>query len=276
MPILPTVSSPISSPSSRSALDGGPVLAPHLIKPNLWLTAQDSDSLVFNSTFPTQVEEWKGAYGSGGTATQVISSQQPIINSNGINGKQTLLFDGIDDFLDTDLTFLASSSYTIFAVERRGALKIANYILGDSSSGINQALHFGYKDNTVFTLDQFGNALDVIVPTFTGGKPTISMGRLDTSSGHSIKYIKESILYTATNSNITPLSSVTNGVIGKGWAGFPPIDNTLYRGNLGEVLIYNRALNLSEINVILNYLSGSWNISIPAGDYNNDYSNDYN
>ncbi|MGI2909505.1 hypothetical protein [Tolypothrix sp. VBCCA 56010] len=92
-------------------------------------------------------------------ATQNDSNQQGVYKSNIFGSLPGVYFNG-NSFYNTDLNYLAGKLYTIAIVEARETTS-QTYMFGQDNGGTNQALHVGYRDNTTFTLAQFGNDLNV-------------------------------------------------------------------------------------------------------------------
>jgi autotransporter-associated beta strand protein len=152
--------------------------------------------------------------------------------------------------MDLNLTSLVSSPYTIVVVEGRSSNKIDNYLLGSGTGANDQALHFGYRNDTAFTLAQYANDLDGTVAAFTSQQFNIMAGVLDTATGHTL--YRNGMLLNS-NTNVTPFSASANGVVGRGFGG-----DRYYQGDLAEILIYPYALSAGQLQRVQDYLNSKW------------------
>jgi|GEM_PF-2655655 len=230
---------------------------------SLWLDANDKGTLFTGSDCATgglpannaSIGCWKDKSGNGRNAT---AGNSPTYNTNILSGNPMLNFNGSTTYLNTDLTFLANSNYTIVVVDMRTGSPVQYSMpVGTGSGSLNTSLHYGYKANSTFSLAQLSNDLDISVPTYVASTPSVSIGVLDTSVGHSVYYYVNGQQYSDTNANKTPLSSALSGVIGRAYAA-----NTGYLGYIGEVLIYKRAISTLETDKLKEYISNKWGINM--------------
>ncbi|MDB2414399.1 LamG domain-containing protein [Rickettsiales bacterium] len=235
----------------------------------VWLDSADINTLYTNDDCTTisipantnAVGCWKDKSGNARNATQSSASFQPLYGTNVINGLPVLGFDGSNDHMDVDLSFLAGSAYTIFAVEDRTADKHEAYFIGnDGGGGSNLSLHIGYRNfgTPWLSLGQWGNDLDIDnIPSYTASPtPNIVTAKLDTSVGHYIRTHKDGVVYEASNTNTTALISANNGNVANGF------DTKYYQGNIGEIIIYNKALSQKYMRNVERYLSEKWGIKL--------------
>ena len=173
----------------------------------------------------------------------------------------------VDETLDVDLSFLAGSNYTVFAVERRWA----DYPDGDSLNmeqvlgttmrpdveaqnptqcGVYPAdlmLGFGYRYNDVaatFVFDQWCDDEIVVSAAPVSNPPPASLteetAMFDGARGHEL-WINGTPM--AANANQNPLFYAGGGAIGRAL-----VQTTLsgqdprFRGDIAEVLVYDSAL----------------------------------
>jgi autotransporter-associated beta strand protein len=212
----------------------------------LWLDAANPSSHVASGT---QLDAWLDQSGNGRTAT-AIGTTKPTISSNAlVNNADVIRFNGTNQSLAVDLSFLANSDYTIFALEGRTG-NGNHYFLGtNSASSTNNALHIGYRNNTQYTLAQFGNDLNFTVPGYTSQDFRIWANQFDSSSGHAI-YLDGALAIS--NTNTAPLTGAANGRVGTGNG------TQWFNGDLAEILIFNRSLSATERQQVEAYLSEKW------------------
>jgi prepilin-type N-terminal cleavage/methylation domain-containing protein len=182
-----------------------------------------------------------------------------------INGMPTLEFNGSNQYLRFDGTSLANSNYSVFIVEQRttgtGDYK---YMLASSDNpGVqNQLLQIGYRNDTTLTWGQFANDYDITVASYTSPTPRIHAAVFNSSATSPKIYFINGAQQTL-NVNGSPtasqgLTSYTNATFGFYGTG----QNVYYKGNIGEIIIFNRALKTEERRSIEEYLSKKWKIKI--------------
>ena len=228
--------------------------------PNLsmWLEASDDTSFLDTETYSgNTVSIWYDKNKSGFTktnATQVTNANKPTY-SNAINNIYSIKFDGTSDFLNVNGSILNNTNYTIFVVDKRLSNKIDNYFIGDSSNTTNnQTLILGYNTNTgVIHSQGTSNSYTSSITGYVGDKnePKIFSFIHNSSSGKKT-YINGMLTGQSNNtSNLTNISTLKIG--------------NAYNGEIGEIIIFDRALKDEERNSIENYLSKKWQVKTYAG-----------
>ena len=187
-------------------------------------------------------------------ATQSNSGNYPTY-SNSINGIQAVKFDGTNGYFTVDGSVLNNTNYTIFVLEQRDSNKSGNYFIGDSSSGnestTNKNLVLGYSaDGTIKHSQSSDNSYTSSITSYSAssGKPRVFTFVHDKTSGKKT-YING--LLAATSNDTNHLSGMTTLTIGKS-----------YQGQLGEVVIFARALTAEERQSVEDYLGKKWNSTI--------------
>ena len=181
----------------------------------------------------------------------------------------------VDGTLDVDLSFLAGSSYAIFAVERRWADPPTNaeYFLGTSlPSGLeahqtcavngNTALSLGYinyQGAFWVSIDHGCNGLNasvMAVPATAPAPPALTTAMFGKSSGRELWIDGAPV---AQDLNQMALVRATGGAIGRS------IDRTTvsgqdlrYRGDIAEIAIYDTTLSDADRVAIEKGLSARW------------------
>ena len=205
-------------------------------------------------------------------ATQGTDSKRPLYYKNCMNSLPCLRFDGSNDNLDVNLTELTNGDYTIFVVEQRRA-SAAGVYLGESGTPTeNQSLELGYHTDGKPFFSQ-GDITDYY--TF-GTSPAIAtysspITRLNSflnpirKSGVSTVYhylngsSTASTLTLVGSPSFAGLSYLADGTIGVGKITGPT--TSYYNGDIGEIMIYKRALEKHEREAVENYLLKKWKIS---------------
>lgn len=188
-------------------------------------------------------------------AIQSDSAHTPTY-SNTINNIHTVKFDGTSGYLNiANASFLNNSNYTIFVLESRESNKSNNYFIGDSSSGkestTNHNLTLGYSaDGTIKHSQSSDNSYTSSISNYaaSNGKPRIFSFVHDKSVGKKT-YINGLLASTSTNTD--SLTGMTSLKIGNS-----------YQGQLGEIVMFARALNAEERQSIEDYLAKKWSSKI--------------
>lgn len=188
-------------------------------------------------------------------AIQSDSAHTPTY-SNTINNIHAVKFDGTSGYLNiANASFLNNSNYTIFVLESRESNKSNNYFIGDSSSGnestTNHNLTLGYSaEGTVKHSQSSDNIYTSSISNYasSNGKPRIFSFVHDKSVGKKT-YING--LLAATSTNTDSLTGMTSLKIGNS-----------YQGQLGEIVMFARALTAEERQSIEDYLAKKWSSKI--------------
>jgi hypothetical protein len=187
----------------------------------------------------------------------------------------------VDETLDVDLQFLASSSYTIFAIERRwadqgGTLVGTTLPIPDQHpftcnnlQGVlpNSLVSFGYTfygSNAApqITLDQVCNVLIAPATSFVPNPPpaplTEDMARFDTQSGHELWVNGVRVDF---NADTSPATIALSGAVGRGYADSSWGYDARFDGDIAEILVYDTALDDASRLRVENYLRAHWSLS---------------
>jgi Tfp pilus assembly major pilin PilA len=193
-------------------------------------------------------------------ATQSTSGYKPIFYENVFNDViPAIRFDGTDDYMSFDAKEIINSSYTIFVVEQRRSSASNNYFLGGNSNTAGTALTAGYATDTSVKITHQGTqAITATVSAYSSPTPTIHTIYFNIMSGVGKKYWTNggSSTDASSTTQTTTLSELDNIFLGEDYGG------NNYNGDLAEVIIFNRALKESEIQLIQDYLSKKYRISI--------------
>ncbi len=249
--------------SSTNAYSGPTVIAQGTLRlaapgpvPGSAVWLDSSDAATVFSTNGATVNQWSDKSGNARHATQNALASQPALITNALVNRPVMRFSGAQ-LMNLDLSFLANSAYTIIGVE--GRTNAGNvYFLGTANGTANNGLHFGYRDNTTFTLAQFANDINATVPGYTSQAFDLWAGQLDLGSGRALYRNGTNV---AGNANVTPFTpSIGAGRVGCGFS------TQFFHGDLAEILIYNRALGTAERQAVESYLRDKWLLGFaPAG-----------
>jgi len=161
---------------------------------------------------------------------------------------------------------MANSNYSIFVVEQRtGAFGMGFMVSSDGTgASSNQLLQVGYRDDTNITWGQNGNDYNITVTAYSAPIPRIHALVFNSSASTPKTYRINGVTQTLIDSygsavasqGLTGFNNATFGLYGT-----TPND-TYYKGNIGEIIIFSRAVKTEERQSIENYLSKKWKIKI--------------
>ncbi|MBI1370822.1 MAG: hypothetical protein GC162_19485 [Planctomycetes bacterium] len=214
-------------------------------------------------TSGTDVTQWNDNSGNANNATAV--SQFPSKVTNAINGLTAVAYTDPVDHLNLPTTGasalnIVNSDYEIFVVSRSSSTATQFMTGGGFSSGVgsyemqlNGGLGARFLPSTTATTD--GTHLDTfadlgVANQFTDGRAHVFNARVDANVG----YLRVSGMEngdTVLNARSSYTNLLTLGVRGNGSLSFV--------GQMGEVLIYNRALSSTERREVERYLANKWN-----------------
>ena len=230
-----------------SYIDKTPILIPSCAA---WFDAADADTIIAPSN---QVSSWLDKSGNAKNATQAISFNQPLTNQTTLNGKNLLSFNGTSQFLTTPAIDFAANALTMIAV--------AKGVSGGSyrriATGIvDQNYFFGSLGSNYATF--FGNGLlwnNITVNTPTTEVHTTHKILSVIQNGNNNSYVNNTALDVKTSdamaANNIAMRVGTNDILNQFWS-----------GTIGELIVYKRALSLTELQTLTRYLSNKWGIAI--------------
>lgn len=189
---------------------------------------------------------------------QSNSSLQPIYKLEGINNLPSLFFDGADDYLENTLSTAIGehyNHYTMFMIwktNRNSTTQVIFHQRGTSCSGDYAGIFLNMRNSLVYGWGCGGGD----TPTYAY-VPNVAYGTIYKVDGDIVNNV---MLYgdglsTSTQQNVLNVGADAM-TVGSG-------DGRYYfQGLVSEVIVYNRALSLEEINSVREYLMKKYNITI--------------
>jgi hypothetical protein len=222
-----------------STVNGG-WRGPNIVKDGLafYLDAGSPNSFYL----PTADVTWKDISGNGNNG---ILTNGPTFNPE--NGG-SIVFDGVDDYISCPKqTYLANATqFTMFAWVKR---KLSNslVIIGQIETLSNDISFELWTDNNAYFEVGNGSNSYGVTPNNSTAWQYLTMVFDGTQTGNSnrLKAYTNGVLQTLTYSGTIPATTGTmntNLIIGA----YVP-NNNWSNGNISQTLIYNRALNASEV-----------------------------
>jgi hypothetical protein len=213
----------------------------------LWLDANDvdADGEFDSGTDHLKLANWADKAGKDHNATQATAANQPEVRSGQISGKPNLnvvVFDG-----NQSLSFpTIAQGRTFFWVLNRHAQgrSGANFIGNDTPDiwGNNQQSYY----NT-FQFTTTNNDVGTQIKNGVWNKNGLTGSSRDFFKFDQLPFV---------------LSLVTEGMAPSKLIGQRGGSGQLFIGNIGEILIYDQALPINQIETVEKYLGQKWGISI--------------
>lgn len=223
----------ITSPSQLSGL-------------SLWYDMADTASITSAANLVSQIND-KATLGPY-HATQGVGASQPLTNTNTINGKNVLTFDGVDDSLISNGAALNYGASTVISIAKPNVTTAGIHILANNGGG-------GTRYNIQNWRIDFANAT-LATATPTVGVPVAQVSRVDAPGAAATQYIKTNTLAQASGVAVrTGLSAgLRVGATGGGAA--------FWSGDIAEICNWQRMLTDAEVNSIMNnYFVPKWGVA---------------
>ena len=185
---------------------------------------------------------------------QATPANQPTYILAAINSLPALRFDGVNQFMtfsDPTLSWLANSSFTLFYVATKTAKTGSSFVIGGQGVLTRSNLASGY---TIPTSNRavFGNDdINAIVPSVTPGQPELYAIRYDNLNNR--REVRRNGATVALGASDGAPSNMTGQAIGRYLSTYGQFD-------LGEILIYNRAVSDYEMGQVERDLISKWTI----------------
>lgn len=197
-------------------------------------------------------------------ATQTTAGNRPTYKTNKINGLPAISFTRANsNFLAFDGTSLANSNYTIFVVEQRTSNDTSNTFIGGTSATTNSNLSFAYQTESM-TIDQYNNTLTAnVFLTYSTPTPRI----------HTFSFNFSTKKYYVNGIEVVLTGSGTSYNIAQSLAAFPGAAlganrisglEKYFQGDIGEVIIFKKSLNIEDRKSVEKYLGKKWSITVSS------------
>lgn len=223
------------------------------------------DASVLGLANGADVSSWTDLSGNANHATQATTNNMPIFSTGIINGKPVVRFrpttpNRTQTFLAFDGSSLINSEYSIFSVSARRSLGF-KLILGGTNGTGNQNLHWGWRDNTQFTLAQWGNDINRTLSTNTAGVFSVfSSVRRGSTNPWGRAIFQDGAMLGASDNNVTLLTSYDGASIGR-------LTTNYYDIDVAELILYSSALNEAQRLIVDNYLAAKYGLSLGSNQF---------
>ncbi|WP_179338957.1 T9SS type A sorting domain-containing protein [Winogradskyella ludwigii] len=228
----------------------------------IWLKAENSTYTDAGTTLganDSEIQQWNDASGNGNNALQGNGSYKPKLKTDAINGYSTVNFDGNNDRIlatgigqNGEVSLFIVLQATSFDSNTRGIIQA-----GPSGTAFSQDI----EDKTIGMWATNGNIWgrgiesDGTVKSFSKTAGTKLLGNIpyiitQDYNGTDINQYVNATLSQALGYDGT-LGSFNDFGIGRQ-------STTSFKGDIAEVILYKRSLNLAETTIVENYLSAKY------------------
>jgi hypothetical protein len=236
----------------------------------LWLKADVGTS---TTTPGASVSTWNDMSGNGINVSQTLPAQQPVFQSNVINGIPAVQFDNNsaagqnDKMLGPDSPLLDNTAgYTFFTVSRPQNIACNSIVSKRVDVGVHQSFMLFYYTSNLFHVDiqsnndrfasatPFSNNNNYLIDlVYDGTLPAASRSKLYVGEAlNKVSY--ETSSFVPDNNSFLAIGTTH------------PEDPRPFAGYISEVVIYREALNKASRIIVNNYLSAKYDIALTAND----------
>jgi hypothetical protein len=216
----------------------------------MWMSARAFEN---NPNRATSVNEISDLSPNARTITQSNQDFRPQYLENGLSGMPTIKFDGVDDWLATDLN-LPESNYSIAVVYSSNDVS-GNFVTSVGTLSSNSSSHdrqFGLQSGLlgqrVWNLESIFSA-----SSYNSGNPHIAMSTL----GSAGQFVYVDGVQVASGIKSQSDFNTDVGMIIGGHTTWGFLD-----GQIAEILIFNTQLTASQRSQLFEYLGKIYNITI--------------
>jgi len=209
------------------------------------------------------VTEWKDQSVMGNDASQSFFIDAPTFYENIINGHPGARFDGVDDWMKiNNLAGVLSGETTFFAVIAPKADTDNGYYLSTNFAGDNR-IKFGHRPIGELMYDD--DVASLSSDNYLNKKTIISCNITPDIRAEGYINSTKAVPWT-TNMNSSGADRASLGQEFDGNGGDNETSNH-WKGDLAELIIYNKILTEDERHVVESYLAIKYGITIPVGNH---------
>jgi hypothetical protein len=221
----------------------------------LWLRADCVSGSANDPADNSTVTTWSDQSGLGNNAT---SSGSPTFQSdsvNLINSQPVISFNGSSTFSSIDIRAVTRPNLTIFTVHKARGTGNREGIWGVDNGGWDRFFLVRWVgDNGIISA---GGAVDV-AGTGVIGTPTLTTTLLRHGVSNESKVYVNGALTTSLTDGSDANNAYTSLLIGSGGSGLN------FTGDIAEVIIFNQALTVSNMQTVNGYLKPKYNLNISS------------
>ena len=218
---------------------------------DLWLDADDAATFTLSGS---TVSQWNDKSGHLRHAGQATVANQPARTASVMNSRAAVVFDGTNDSLPFDGSFVVNSDYSAAVAVARSSNQSANYFLAGTTWADNQMLSLGWRFNTSLTHAQFNNDYDMTVSGYSGSPTNQVMTFRHSTTGGKSTWIDggtSGLAASGTSGSTTSLSGWGGSSVGR-------LSNNYFNGRVGEIVMMASALSTTDRQKLEGYLAWKW------------------
>lgn len=217
----------------------------------LWYDFNDSSTITESSGIISSVSDKSG---NGNGCSQPTSSFRPTVATASVNGKNTALFDGANDFLIVTNNAIYDDPFTIFFVCQQVSGGNANQdVFTRSQAAASGGKRIVYVSNLMRT-QVFGasNSSATLITLSPVTDLIINVFKFNTGAvhDHAVDLVEDSVTAATGVVNLNAQFCVGSASGGA---------NNNFKGHICEAMIYNSLLSDSDTNQVKTYLNKKWN-----------------
>ncbi|OFY39124.1 MAG: hypothetical protein A2275_13400 [Bacteroidetes bacterium RIFOXYA12_FULL_35_11] len=237
----------------------------------LWLKADAglyTDAGVTPATNGSSIQQWNDFSGNGFTLNQLTGTKKPVLAADVFSGYPAVRFDGIDDIINGSASNAIIgnnqpnlTAFTVFRTQVSTDSRMWSFKRDAGTNPLFEAVfnNGGTRNGGFYTRRAGGGADDYTTDNGFYNNGTNFILSVNTK----VPTNKQYLYYNGVDFNFTPqiVASVA-GNTGLFTIGAQTDGVKVFSGDIGELIIYNTALNRSEQIIVENYLSQKYNIEI--------------
>ena len=255
-------------------LDGGgggggePVWTPaSLTSLALWLDATtglydatSGGALVTASGFA--IGRWEDRSPNARHFSQGTVNARPVLAASSLNGKNTIAFDGTDDFLDGLYTrsYPAQSLFVVFSI---AASKTQAGIFAESLAAVTDQANYLAATQKVLQIGSTANASATLLSPQNITLSSFAIGTFTHTGTQIINYLNGTAAAAAADTFPTANYEVVRARLGgRINSNGTNVTGSNLSGSIAEVIAYDRLLTTAERQQVESYLGTKWGISL--------------
>jgi len=216
----------------------------------------DAQDLASISLSGSQVTQWNDLSPNANNATQGTAINRPLSGTRTINGKNSIDFDGTNDFLTNNgiaASFTGEDKpFTVFVCVDRDAAANTSWSMGRSTSGTPYL--WQYDDGIEIRDDgNSSTSLDILNSQTNGAKIVTYRSTGLNFTG----YINKTLVNTGTAYN---RGTITLNIATIGAYRTSAATDFFLNGAIGEIIFYNRELTTTEVGQVQDYMMARWGL----------------
>jgi len=227
----------------------------------LWLDAADASTITESGG---AVSQWNDKSGNALHISQSTALQQPAYTSNGLNGRNTITFDGSNDILFRDSGLSSLETVSIFTVMRYISASGEDIIMGVGATASEGAIRSLYRTVGGTTQGFAGWSRDVLSSAYstdTGGTHHIFANWNTSLSGTGHVFISKDGLSTAYTPNNGGTLVPTVAGFSVGSLRGDSVNSYYSNISVAEVIVLSTPPEINNRQQMEGYLAHKWGLT---------------